>query len=62
MSFTQSAQVKCEYSPKGDPDHRAVSYITVKVQGDTETHVVQALQRVYPSWQNPVILEINWQS
>lgn len=61
MTASQRVCVTCEYSPDGDPRHRQVDQATLICSGETEHHVIEALQRVFPSWQYPVIIDLHWQ-
>ena len=61
MSTWHRAKIKFQYSPKGIPSHRVTNSVTTQVYGNTESAALQALRKMYPSWQDFVILEINWQ-
>jgi hypothetical protein len=62
MSTWHRAKIKFQYSPKGIPSHRVTNSVTTQVYGNTESAALQALRKMYPSWQDFVILELDWQT
>ena len=61
MTTWHRAKIKFQYSPKGIPSHRVMNSVTTQVYGNTESAALQALRKMYPSWQDFVILELDWQ-
>jgi hypothetical protein len=61
MSTWHRAHIKFQYSPKGQ-SNRVHNSVTVQVYGDTESAAMQALRKHFPSWDDFVILEIDWQT
>jgi hypothetical protein len=43
-----------------DLNHRSITSVTTQVYGNTESAAMEALRRMYRSWDNFVILEIEW--
>jgi hypothetical protein len=61
MSIWHRAHIKFQYSPKGHSS-RVHNAVTLQVYGDTESAAMQALRKHFPSWDDFVILEIDWQT
>lgn len=61
MSIWHRARIKFQYSPMGQSS-RVHYAATLQVYGNTESAVMQALRKHYPSWDDFVILEIDWQT
>ena len=62
MSTWHRETIKFQYSPKTDLIHRSITSVTTQVYGNTESAAMQTLRKMYPSWDNFVILEIEWKS
>ena len=62
MSSWHRATIKFQYSPKFDLNHRSITSVTTQVYGNTESAVMKTLRKMYPSWDNFVILEIEWKT
>ena len=62
MTTWHRAHIKFQYSPKGNPSHRVTNSVTTQVYGNTESAAMEALRKMYPNWDNFVILEIEWKS
>jgi hypothetical protein len=62
MSTWHRATIKFQYSPKFDLNHRSITSVTTQVYGNTESAVMEALRKMYRSWDNFVILSIDWKS
>jgi hypothetical protein len=62
MSTWHRAIIKSQFSPKGIPSHRVITSVTTQVYGNTESAALQALRKIYPSWQDFVILELDWRT
>ena len=62
MSTWHRATIKFQYSPKFDLNHRSITSVTTQVYGNTESAAMQTLKKMYPNWDNFVILEIDWQT
>ena len=62
MSTWHRATIKFQYSPKRDLSHRSITTVTTQVYGNTESAAMQALRKMYPNWDDFVILEIEWKS
>ena len=62
MTTWHRAKIKFQYSPKGNPSHRVITNVTTQVYGNTESAAMQTLRKMYPSWDNFVILEIEWKT
>jgi hypothetical protein len=62
MTTWHRATIKFQYSPKTDLNHRSITSVTTQVYGNTESAVMEALRKMYRSWDNFVILEIKWKS
>ncbi len=60
MSTWHRATIKFQYSPKFDLNHRSITSVTTQVYGNTESAAMQTLRKMYPNWDNFVILEIEW--
>ena len=60
MTTWHRAKIKFQYSPKDIPSHRVMNSVTTQVYGNTESAALQALRKMYPSWQDFVILELDW--
>ena len=60
MSTWHRATIKFQYSPKTDLNHRSITSVTTQVYGTTESAALEALRKMYRSWDNFVILEIQW--
>jgi hypothetical protein len=58
MSTWHRATIKFQFSPKTDLNHRSITSVTVQVYGNTESAAMQTLRKMYPSWDNFVIFEI----
>lgn len=58
MSTWHRANIKFQYSPKDIPSHRVTNSVTTQVYGNTESAAMQTLKKMYPNWDNFVILEI----
>lgn len=59
--FQLKAKVLCEYSPRGNPLQREISEVVLVCDGESGEQVIDALARIYPRWQHPIILDIEWQ-
>ena len=62
MTTWHRATIKFQYSPKFDLNHRSITSVTTQVYGNTESAVMEALRKMYRSWDNFVILSIEWKS
>ena len=62
MTTWHRATIKFQYSPKHDLNHRSITSVTTQVYGNTESAATQALKKMYPNWNNFVILEVAWKS
>ncbi len=62
MSTWHRATIKFQYSPKTNLNHRSITFVTTQVYGNTESAAMQTLRKMFPSWDNFVILEIEWKS
>jgi hypothetical protein len=62
MTTWHRATIKFQYSPKFDLNHRSITTVTTQVYGNTESAAMEALRKMYRSWDNFVILSIDWQS
>ena len=62
MSTWHRATIKFQYSPKTDLNHRSITSVTTQVYGNTESAAMQTLKKMYPNWENIVILEIEWKN
>jgi hypothetical protein len=62
MPTWKSATIKFQYSPKTDLNHRSITQVTTQVYGNTESAAMEALRKMYRSWDNFVILDIEWKS
>jgi hypothetical protein len=62
MSTWHRATIKFQYSPKFDLNHRSITSVTTQVYGKTESAAMQTLRKMYPNWDNIVILEIEWKT
>lgn len=58
MSTWHRATIKFQYSVKIDLNHRGTTQVTTQVYGNTESAAMQTLKKMYPNWDNFVILEI----
>jgi len=62
MTTWHRATIKFQYSPKNDLNHRSITSVTTQVYGNTESAAMEALRKMYRSWDNFVILSIEWKS
>ena len=62
MTIWHRATIKFQYSPKTDLNHRSITSVTTQVYGNTESAAMEALRKMYRSWDNFVILSIEWKS
>ena len=62
MTTWHRATINFQYLPKTDLDHRSITSVTTQVYGNTESAAMQTLRKMYPSWDNFVILEIDWKN
>ena len=62
MTTWHRATIKFQYSPKFDLNHRSITSVTTQVYGNTESAAMQILRKMYPNWDNIVILEIEWKT
>ncbi|MCX8482964.1 MAG: hypothetical protein ORN50_05235 [Crocinitomicaceae bacterium] len=62
MTTWHRATIKFQYSPKFDLNHRSITSVTTQVYGNTESAAMEALRKMYRSWDNFVILSIEWKS
>jgi hypothetical protein len=62
MTTWHRATIKFQYSPKFDLNHRSITSVTTQVYGNTESAAMQTLRKMYPNWDNFVILSIEWKS
>jgi hypothetical protein len=62
MSTWHRATIKFQYSPKTDLNHRSITQVTTQIYGNTESAVMEALRKMYRSWDNFVTLGIEWKS
>lgn len=62
MTIWHRATIKFQYSPKFDLNHRSITSVTTQVYGNTESAAMEALRKMYRSWDNFVILSIKWKS
>jgi len=62
MSTWHRATIKFQYSPKTDLNHRSITSVTTQIYGNTESAAMQTLKKMYPNWDNIVILEIEWKT
>ena len=62
MTTWHRAHIKFQYSPKGNPGHRVITNVTTQVYGNTESAALQTLKKMHSSWDDFVILEIEWKT
>jgi len=62
MTTWHRATIKFQYSPKSDLNHRSITSVTTQVYGNTESVAMEALRKMYRSWDNFVILSIEWKN
>ena len=62
MSTWHRATIRFQYSPKNDLNHRSITSVNTQVYGNTESAAMEALRKMYRSWDNFVILEIEWKT
>ena len=62
MTTWHRATIKFQYSPKFDLNHHSITSVTTQVYGNTESAAMEALRKMYRSWDNFVILSIEWKS
>jgi hypothetical protein len=62
MTTWHRATIKFQYSPKSDLNHRSITQVTTQVYGNTESAAMEALRKMSRSWDNFVILKIEWKS
>jgi len=62
MTIWHRATIKFQYSPKFDLNHRSITSVTTQVYGNTESAAMEALRKMYRSWDNFVILSIDWKT
>ena len=62
MTIWHRATIRFQYSPKFDLNHRSITSVTTQVYGNTESAAMEALRKMYRSWDNFVILEIEWKN
>lgn len=60
MPTQHRATIRFQYSPKTDLNHRSITSVTTLVYGKTESAAMEALRKMYRSWDNFVILSIEW--
>lgn len=60
MTIWHRANIKFQYSPKSDTNHRSITSVTLQIYGDTESAVLQKLRETYPDWTDFVILDLDW--
>ena len=60
MSNWNRATIKFSYTPKSDPSHHVISQVTTLVYGRSESAALEALRDKFDSWDNFVILDIDW--
>ena len=60
MTTWHRANIRFQYSPKSDLNHRSITPVTTQVYGNTESASMEALRKLYRSWDNFVILSIEW--
>ena len=60
MTTWHCAKIKFQYSPKGNPGHRVITSVTTQVYSNTESAALQTLRKMYSSWDDFVILELDW--
>ena len=58
MTTWHHANIKFQYSPKTELNHRSITSVTTQVYGNTESSAMEAIRKMYPNWNNFVILEI----
>ncbi len=62
MTTYLRATIKFQYSPKSDFNHRSITSVTTQVYGNTESAAMEALRKMYRSWDKFVIVGIEWNS
>ena len=62
MTTWHRANIRFQYSPKSDLNHRSITSVTTQVYGNTESAALEALRKLYRSWDNFVILSIEWKN
>ena len=62
MFLLYGTTIKFQYSPKSDLNHRSITSVTTQVYGNTESAAMEALRKMYRSWDNFVILGIEWKT
>jgi len=62
MTTFHRATIKFQYSPKSDLNHRSITQVTTQVYGSTESAAMEALRKMYRSWDKFVILGIEWKT
>ena len=62
MTIWHQATIKFQYSTKSDLNHRSITSVTTQVYGNTESAAMEALRKMYRSWDTFVILGIEWKT
>ena len=62
MTTWHRATIKFQYSPKQDLNHRSITSVTTQVYGNTDSAAMNAPRKMYRSWDNFVIREIEWKT
>ena len=62
MSTFYRATINFQYSIKVNLKHRFLTSITTLVYGNTASAAMQTIRKMYPNWDNFVILENEWKS
>jgi hypothetical protein len=62
MTTWHRATIRFQYSPKNDLNHRSITSVTTQVYGNSESAAMEALRKMYRSWDNFVILSIEWKT
>lgn len=62
MTSWHRANIRFQYSPKSDLNHPSITSVTTQVYGNTESAAMEALRKLYRSWDNFVILSIEWKT
>lgn len=62
MSNWHRATIEFQNSPKSDLNYRSTTSVTTQVYGNTESAAMEALRKIYRSWDKFVIIGIEWRT
>ena len=60
MANWTRATIRFRYTPKRDPSHHSTTQVTTQVYGRSESAALEALRDKFDSWDNFVIIDIDW--